>query len=103
MRPNPTSRNVWVEDPSYIYSDDFKSTTTLRAKNRVRVKRGDVDYHVIVILEIQNDGGTGGGTNYVTKTTEKNRESGVYQRTYKVTDNITFNNMYERVGTWDNF
>jgi len=94
--PPNTTDVTWVEDPAYLYADDFQPTATLAAKNRVRQ-----DGHVIVILTIQNNGS--GGPNYVRTTSEKNRESRIYQRTYPLSDAKTFTDMHERKTAWDNF
>jgi hypothetical protein len=62
--------NIWIEDPSYIYADDYKTTTDYKASNKDCLAG-----HVIYILEVWDCG-------KIKQTWEKNRASGHYERNY---------------------
>lgn len=63
-------KNVWIQDPAWVYADDYDDTTDYKDEN-IDCPAG----HVIYIPEVWDCG-------KIKKTREKNRESGRYYREY---------------------
>jgi len=79
--------SIWIQDPSYIYADDYSSTQTPVAGCLI-AQSG----HVIKVSEV----GSNESKKVVTKTSEKNRYSGIYNRTYPLPDGGNFSSFYEK-------
>lgn len=87
-------QGCWIQDPSYIYSDEYDSVASLNAtgKHVVRMTIGGQDSHVLNIVSVAQDGE--GGDYYVTSTIEKNRGSAVYSKSYLASAHKSFSNLY---------
>ena len=79
--------SIWIQDPSYIYSDDYLSVSVPEVGCVIQQPG-----HAIKVADVASNE----AQKVVTKTSEKNQYSGIYNRTYPLPNGGNFNSFYKK-------